>query len=82
MRQWSTMWSGCALCNCRDNPSNPRSPFKIIGDINATIDTAMGHVDRLIDKVSCQAVSQYDPSTQADRAMGVQCALINALMRS
>jgi hypothetical protein len=36
---------------CRDNPANPRNPVQLIGQINNTIDTALGHVDALLNKV-------------------------------
>lgn len=73
------MWPGCTLCNCRDLPSNPQSPFKIIRDLNGTIDTAMAQVDSLVDKVLCQAVPGcgwgMTPCPQADSQRGPQCAV-------
>lgn len=46
------------LCVClfvyqhhRDSPTNPRSPYMLIGRINNTIDTAMADVDGLLAQV-------------------------------
>lgn len=42
----------CHAWWCRDIPSNPRSPAKLIRNISDTIDTAMGQVDGIINKAS------------------------------
>lgn len=39
----------CLLC--RDNPDYARNPYGLIRRINTTIDTTLGHVDTLLDKV-------------------------------
>jgi hypothetical protein len=41
-----------AALYCSDVPTNPRSPAKLIRNISNVIDTALGDVDGILDKVS------------------------------